>query len=72
MIGDLRQRLTSRPFEPFLIITSCGHRYRIATAEHAAVDPRGSRVLIWFDDGSGVEISALHIVALEQEPARAA
>jgi len=72
MIADIRQRLANRPFEPFLIITSSGHRYRIATAEHAAVNPRGSRVVIWFDDGSGVEISGLHIVALENESARAA
>jgi len=72
MIADRRQRLATRPFEPFLIITSSGQRYRIATSEHAAVNPRGNRLIIWFDDGSSVDISGLHIAALEKEPATAA
>ena len=72
MIADIRQRLATQPFEPFVIITSSGHRYRIATSEHAAFNPRGNRLIIWFDDGSSVDISGLHIVALEKEPATAA
>ena len=70
MIADIRQKLATRPFEPFFIITSSGHRYRVPTAEHAGVNPRGNRVVVWFDDGSGVDISGLHIVALEKEPSQ--
>ena len=72
MIADLRQKLAARPFEPFFIITSRGHRYRVPTAEHADVNPRGNRVVDWFDDGSGVDISGLHVVALEKEPVQTA
>jgi hypothetical protein len=67
MIADVRQHLHGAPFEPFVIITGSGHRYRIATADHASVNPSGSRVVIWFDDGSGVTISGLHIAAIEKE-----
>lgn len=72
MIADIRQRLEARPFEPFFIIMSSGNRYRVASAEHAAINPNRSRVVIWFDDGSGVEISGLHIAAIEKEAAQTA
>lgn len=66
MIEDVRQHLLARPFEPFVIVTSSGHRYRVPTAEHAAINPKGSRVVVWFDDGSGVTLSGLHITAVEK------
>jgi hypothetical protein len=65
MVHDIRQLLDTRPFQPFSIVTSAGKQYRIPTADHAGVNPTGSRVVIWFDDGSGVTISALHIASLE-------
>jgi hypothetical protein len=66
-VRDIRQLLDTRPFQPFSIVTGAGKQYRIPTADHAGVNPAGSRVVIWFDDGSGVTISALHIASLEQE-----
>jgi hypothetical protein len=59
--------LQAGPFEPFTIVTSSGNRYRIASADHAGVNPQGTRVVIWFDDGGGVTISGLHIAAIEEE-----
>jgi hypothetical protein len=67
MIRDIRQLLSTRPFQPFSIVTSAGKQYRVPTSEHAGVNPTGSRVVVWFGDGSGVTISALHISAVEQE-----
>ncbi len=67
MIEEVRQRLLARPFEPFVIVTSSGQRYRVPTAEHAAINPKGNRVVVWFDDGSGVTLSGLHITAVETE-----
>jgi hypothetical protein len=67
MIRDVRQLLEAGPFEPFVIITSSGNRYRVATADHASINPRGDRVLVWFDDGSGVTLPGFHIAALEKE-----
>ena len=69
MIAEVRQHLQAGPFEPFVIITSSGHRYRIASADHASINPQGSRVVVWFDDDSSVTISGLHIVAIKKEAA---
>ena len=66
MIADVRQNLQAGPFEPFAIITGSGHRYDIPSADHASINPAGNRVVIWFDDGGGVTLSALHITAVEK------
>ena len=68
MIADVRHNLQAGPFEPFAIITSSGHRYEIPSADHANISPRGNRVVIWFDGGGGVTLSALHITAVEKLP----
>ena len=67
MIADVRQFLESGPFEPFARVTSSGNRYRIPSADHATINPQGSRVVVWFEDESGVIISGLHISAVEKE-----
>jgi hypothetical protein len=67
MIADVRHHLEAGPFEPFFVVTSSGHRYRIPSADHAGIDPRGSRVVIWFDDGGSVTVAGLHIAAIEKE-----
>ena len=72
MISDIRRLLGTRPFEPFSVVTSSGLHYRVASPDHAGVNPQGSRVLVWFDDESGVIISALHIAAIETEKPHAA
>ncbi len=66
MIANIRQFLEAGPFAPFFIVTSSGNRYRVATADHASINPRGSQVVVWFDDSS-VIISGLHVTALERE-----
>jgi len=67
MIADIRQFLQAGPFEPFFIVTSRGSRYRVASADHANINPQGSRVVVWFDDESSVTVSGLHIASLEKE-----
>ncbi len=66
MIADVRQNLHASPFQPFVIVMSSGQRYRVPSADHAGISPRGGRVVIWFADDSGVTISGLHIVAIEK------
>ena len=66
MTPDIRQFLTAAPFEAFSIVTSSGSRYPVPSRDHAGVNPSGNRVVIWFDDGGGVTISALHIAAIEK------
>ncbi|HZV33848.1 MAG TPA: hypothetical protein VFB72_04660 [Verrucomicrobiae bacterium] len=70
MIGNIRHLLETGPFEPFSIVTSSGHRYRIPSPDHAGINPRGSRVVIWFDDDSSVTLSGFHIAAIEKNSAR--
>jgi hypothetical protein len=66
MIGAIRQLLAG-PFEPFYIVTSSGHRYRVASTDHAGISPGGNRVLVWFDDESSVTLSGLHIASIQKE-----
>ncbi|PYJ11646.1 MAG: hypothetical protein DMF06_01990 [Verrucomicrobia bacterium] len=66
MTPDVHQHLSAAPFESFSIVTSRGHRYAIASPDHASIHPRGSRVVVWFDDDSSVTLSAMHIVAIEK------
>jgi len=66
MIGDIRQHLQSAPFEPFTIVTTSGRRYSVPSADHAGLNPNGSRVVVWFDDDSSVTITGLHVVAIEK------
>jgi hypothetical protein len=67
MIADVRHHLRAAPFEPFSIVMSSGDRYSIASADHAGIHPRGSRVVVWFDDESSVTVSAPHIVGIEKK-----
>jgi hypothetical protein len=67
MIADVSHFLESGPFEPFVIVTSSGNRYRVPSADHATINPQRSRVVAWFDDESGVIISGLHIASVEKE-----
>jgi hypothetical protein len=72
IIGDIQLLLSLHPFVPFVIVTRNGQRHRVASADHAGINPRGSRVHVWFDDDSGVTIAEIQIVALEkQTPAEA-
>jgi hypothetical protein len=66
MIGDIRQHLGVAPFEPFTIVTTSGVKYPVPSADHVGLNPRGSRVVVWFDDDSSVTISGLHIAAIEK------
>jgi hypothetical protein len=66
MIAEVRQLLDAAPFEPFTIVTSSGRRYPVPTADHAGLNPRASRVVIWFDDDSSVTVSGLHMTAIEK------
>jgi hypothetical protein len=66
MIGDIRQHLQAAPFEPFTIVTSSGRRYAVPSADHAGVNPRASRIVVWFDDDSSVTVAGLHVVAIEK------
>ena len=66
MVGDIRQLLQAAPFEPFTIVTTSGRRYAVPSADHANSNPQGTRVVVWFDDGTSVTIAGLHVAAIEK------
>lgn len=66
MTGDIRQHLQSAPFEPFTIVTTSGRRYSVPSADRVGLNPKGSRLVVWFDDDSSLTISGLHVVAIEK------
>jgi hypothetical protein len=66
MIQKIRELLRSVPFVPFKIKTSDGSVFAVPTADHAAITPQNSRVLVFGDDESQKTLSGLHIVAVEE------
>ena len=64
MIPRIRELLHSIPFVPFTIRTSDGREYNIPTADHAAINPKGSRVVVFSDDDSQAEVAAFHVAAV--------
>lgn len=65
MIAEFDAYLKQRPFQPFVLVTSAGQKYRVASPDHAHVHARRTRVMIDFDEGGGVVIAALHMAAIE-------
>jgi len=59
MIADVRRGLERVPFVPFIIRTSDGHEYSVATVDHAKISPRGHRVVV-FTDATAI-LGPLHI-----------
>jgi hypothetical protein len=66
MVGDIRHHLEASPFEAFTIVTSSGRRYPVPSADHAGLNPQGTRVVVWFDDEASVTVAGLHIAAIEK------
>ena len=66
MIGDIKQLLEASPFEPFIVVTSGGKEYMVATPDHADINPSGNRLVIWFDDESSVTMPGLHITSIQK------
>jgi hypothetical protein len=72
MIGIIQELLRARPFVPFYVLTNGGNRYRVESADHADINPRGTQIVIWFDNESGVTLAGLHIVGVEKEASQTA
>jgi hypothetical protein len=66
MIQKIRELLRAVSFVPFKIKTSDGSEFLVPTADHAAITPQNSRVLVFGDDESQKTLSGLHIVAVEE------
>ena len=68
MIPRIRELLHNTPFVPFTIRISDGREYVIPTADHAAVNPSRTRVIVFSDDDSQAEVAALLVAAVDKIP----
>jgi hypothetical protein len=66
MLEKIRQLLHAVPFVPFKIRITDGRECLVATSDHAAVRPTGTRVIIFGDSEQDIHLSTLHIVAIEE------
>ena len=68
MIADIRKYLSIQPFVPFTIRVADGREYRVSTPDHAHVQPTGTRVSIYSDEGFEAVLPPLLIsgVVLDQ------
>ena len=64
MLQKIYTLLQRTPFEPFSVLTSDGHEYSVLSADHAAVNPGRTRVVIFTDQDEEYSLSALHIVSI--------
>ena len=64
MIPRIREFLHATPFLPFTIRASDGREYVVPTPDHAAINPKGSRLTVFSDDDSQAELAALHVATV--------
>jgi hypothetical protein len=64
MIPRIRELLHATPFMPFTIRTSDDREYVVPTADHAAINPKGSRVIVFADDDGQAEVAAFHVATV--------
>ena len=64
MIQKIYALLQRSPFDPFSVLTSDGYEYLVPSADHAAVNPRRTRVVILTDQEAQYSLSALHVAGI--------
>jgi hypothetical protein len=67
MIADVRERLLTVPFAPFVVRTSDGREYPVPTRDHAHISPRVNRVVIFLDTEPAVLLGSLHINGIVEQ-----
>ena len=66
MIPRIRELLDAAPFRPFTIRTSDGRKYLIPTADHAAVNPKATRLVVFLNGGGQIDLAGLHVAAVSR------
>ena len=70
MTNEVRRLMNAEPFVPFMIRTSDGRQYRVKHPDYVAISPKGGRITVYANEETGTMLSALHVVAVEELPAR--
>jgi hypothetical protein len=67
MIPRIKELLHSMPFSPFTVRTSDGREYTVPTADHAAVNPKGTYVVVFSDNDTHANVAGLHVAAVVEQ-----
>ena len=67
MIPRIKELLHTTPFSPFTVRTSDGREYIVPTRDHAAVNPKGTYVVLFSDDDSHADVAGLHVAAVVKQ-----
>jgi hypothetical protein len=59
--------LHSTPFSPFTVRTSDGREYTVPTPGHAAVNPKGTYVVLFSDKDTHANVAGLHVAAVVEQ-----
>ena len=64
MFTDIRKLAKAQPFVPFTIHMADGKAFRVPTADHITVPPKGGRVVVLSGEGDYDVLSALLVTRL--------
>jgi hypothetical protein len=67
-VDQIRERVHEVPFRPFAVVTSSGHKYPVPHTDFIFLTRR--IVIVANPKGYTTGLAPLHIVALEDRPAR--
>jgi hypothetical protein len=67
MIPRIKELLHSTPFSPFTVRTSDGREYTVPTPDHAAVNPKGTYVVVFSDNDTHANVAGLHVAAVVEQ-----
>jgi len=67
MIPRIKELLHSTPFSPFTVRTSDGREYTVPTPDHAAVNPKGTYVVVFSDNDTHANLAGLHVASVVEQ-----
>jgi hypothetical protein len=67
MIPRIKELLHSTPFSPFTVRTSDGREYAVPTPDHAAVNPKGTYVVVFSDNETHANVAGLDVSAVVEQ-----
>jgi hypothetical protein len=71
LAGTIKQKLMNNPFEGFIITMNDGRKFKITHPDYADVSPKGTKVIIYFDDDSSIDLSSILIASVENVKTKA-
>jgi hypothetical protein len=70
MILRIKELLYSTPFSPFTVRMSDGREYTVPMPDHAAVNPKGTYVVLFPDHDTHANVAGLHVAAVVEQRSR--